>query len=423
MSHRFEELDVLIWLPGESDQVLAGHVLSDAASTSFIYDRAYLSRPGAISIFRDLEMNAHRLYPGESHTLAPSLRDALPDRWGRRAIAAGLGSPVGGPPPEVELDEITVMLRSGADRIGALDFRRSEQNTATDVAEAVSLEDFMTLADQIEEDRPIAPELRCLIKHCTSVGGARPKALYTDANGKKFIAKFTAEDDSYPVVAAEFIAMRLAAQAGIDVAPVEIMKVGTREILLVERFDRTAHSSGGWTRRAMVSALTWTQENELSAHHISYPQLAGIMEGSFEDALAAQEEMLTRLVFNILVGNSDDHARNHAAFWNGSRLKLTPAYDIAPQRRTSREANQAMVLADGSRSAQIRNAATITSAFGVTGPQFAQIVERLVGTIVDHWSDVCDKACLSRREREAFAGRQFLNDFAFDGYGQTPRLN
>lgn len=134
------------------------------------------------------------------------------------------------------------------------------------------------------------------------------------------------------MVKAEFATMRLAACAGMSVAPVEIDRVLDRDVLLVERFDRISVETS-WQRRAMVSALTWTQENELAAHHISYQMLAEIIRARFSEPLENLTELFSRLCFNILVGNTDDHARNHAAFWDGKTLNLTPAYDIAPQRR------------------------------------------------------------------------------------------
>lgn len=425
MSHGFEELDVLIWLPGELQPVLAGQVLADGASTSFVYDRSYLAQPRSISIFgADLPLGVHRHYPSRSHVLAPCLRDALPDRWGRRAIAASLGSPGGTQVRDDDLDEITVMLRSGADRIGALDFQRPGQDPVIDTGEQDTLEDLMALADQIEEGRAITPVFRHLIPKCSSVGGARPKALYTDSKmGQKYVAKFSTEADTYPVVAGEFVAMRLAKLAGLAVAPVKIVKVGWREVLLVERFDRVRHADGSWLRRAMVSFLTLTRESELSAHHISYCQLSEIIADQFHDPVRDQEEMLRRLVFNVLVGNSDDHARNHAAFWNGRSLELTPAYDIAPQRRTSREAGQAMVLANGSRAAQLRNVAGIAPAFGVDREGFRRILDHLVGTIIAEWTGVCEEAGLTRNERDAFAGRQFFNAYAFEDFGPVPSLS
>lgn len=422
-----ETVDVLIWLPGATEPVLAGEVRREWRCLSFTYDRAYLTQGKPISICaRDLKTKFQGHYPQEPHVLAPALRDSLPDRWGRRALAAILSDAEGSPTFEDEIDEMQVMLLTGPDRIGALEFR-APGGQLPGAPSSASLEELGALADYIEEGQQIPPSLAHLVPACASVGGARPKALFTDeARQRKMIAKFSASGDTYPVVCGEFVAMRLAKLAGIDAAAVEIRQMGEgmgkRDVLLVERFDRVRQASGKWTRRLVASALSWTQESELSAHHISYEQLAGHIEDSFERGREAQREMFTRLVFNVLVGNTDDHARNHAAFWTGDTRELTPAYDIAPQRRASREANQAMTLANGSRAAQLQNVAAIAPSFGVTAAQFRQIVDQLVGTIVDHWSVVCDEAGLSRAEQAGFAGRQFLNEYAFDGFGPVPRL-
>lgn len=424
MPEHLEDLDVLIWLPGEPEPVLAGQVRSEDASTSFVYDPGYLLLKHAIPIFQaDLPLVHRKLYPAEPHQLAPSLRDALPDRWGRRAIAAKLSNPPRSRFREDDLDDITVMLGSNSDRIGALEFRWEGHTLSQRADDTIALGDLFRLSQQIERGEAISQDLMRLIPHCASVGGARPKALYTQAEtGRKYIAKFPTEDDTYPVIAGEYIAMRLAALAGLDVAPVAIAKLGKADVLLVERFDRKPHPDGRQTRRAMVSALTWAQETEISAHHISYGELAQIIETQFRDPQRDQVEMLKRLAFNILVGNSDDHARNHAAFTNGRSLELTPAYDIAPQRRTSLEAGQAMTLANGSRAAQLRNAAAIAPLFGISNKQFRQIVDQQVETIVAAWTDACDATCLAQKVRDAFAGTQVFNPYAFEGFGPVPEL-
>lgn len=426
MRKLFMGLDVRIWLPGETEPVVAGQVLFGGTKTSFVYDRKYLKNKAAFSIYaKDLPLGRDEIRIGNPYTLCPSLRDALPDLWGRRAIAASYRHGDFDPHRGDEIDEVIITMFTGSDRIGALDLRFPCKPKKKFVMEdeRPPIEDLMVLADLIEANKEVEGNyLWDMLPHCALVGGARPKALFTDAAGRKFIAKFTAKGDTYPVVQGEYIAMRLGALAGLDVAPVYIEHVAGRPVLLVERFDRVAHPGGGWTRKSIVSALTWTQEAELSAHHISYPQLAGIITDTFENAPAALEEFFTRLIFNILVGNTDDHARNHAAFWNGHSHRLTPAYDIAPQRRISRQAGQAMILSNRSRAAQLANAAAIAPIFGVDQPQFTRIVDRLVGTITDRWSDVCDEASLSRKECAAFAGKQFLNAFAFEGHGQTPRL-
>lgn len=418
-----QDLNILIWPHAETAPVLAGTLSFEAFSVSFRYDRAYLSHPKAISIYGDdLKMHMRGLYTDDANVIFPSLRDALPDRWGRRVIAAGLRGATGKAMLEDDIIEATVMLHTGPDRIGALDFRRPDCPISDKPNAAASLEELMALADLVEGGGDVPPGLHHLIPHCASVGGARPKSLFTDTSGRKYIAKFTAANDGSPVVQGEFIAMRLASLAGINAARVELANLGGRPALLVERFDRTALASGGWARKAMVSALTWTHENELSAHHISYAQLAESIADRFERAAVAHEELFQRLVFNILVGNTDDHARNHAAIWDGATHELTPAYDIAPQRRTTREANQAMVLANGSRAAQLRIAAAVAPEFGISTRQFRQIVDRQVGAIIDNWTAICDEAMLSQHERETFVGKQFLNDYAFEGFGPTPTL-
>lgn len=422
MKPSIDKLDVWIWRPGQRLPVAAGRLTESSGAFSFRYDRAFLGLPEAMPVFdRDLPIDPARRSSQPHHALAPSLRDALPDRWGRRAIAAGLQSEGFSRADADEIDEFTLMLRTGPDRIGGLEFCLPDQRPASENRCSAHLEMLARLVDSIERDEPVPAELRQFIPCCASVGGARPKALYTDPMGQRFIAKFTAGED-FPFVQAEFVAMRLAQSAGIRVAPVHMERIDSRPILLVMRFDRQPHPVSGEHRLHMVSALTWTQVDEISAHHISYPQLAEIMDVACDDPVADKIELFTRILFNILVGNTDDHARNHAGFWDGKKLRLTPGYDISPQRRNTRSANLAMALTDGARSAQLVNAAGIAQLFGVTGPELRRLVERLVGAIRENWIDVCDEAGLSNAEHAGLAGRQFFNEYGFEGFGSTPRL-
>lgn len=422
MAHLTDELDVWFWTPGQRKPVLAGRVTDNGGVISFAYDPDFLRRPNAMPIFdRDLPRGTDRIYPEEPHKIAPSLRDALPDRWGRRVIAAGLRADGIACVAEDEIDDITLMLRTGPDRIGGLHFCRAGEVPDLKTPFPPKLETLAGLVEIIERGDPVPSELRPLLPQCASVGGARPKALFTDVEGGRFIAKF-GFTDNYPVVQAEFVAMRLAEHAGINVAPVQIERVNDRPVLLVKRFDRQPHPVGGEMRHHMVSALTWTQVGELSAHHITYPQLAAIMDETCYDPVEDKAEMFARICFNILVGDTDDHARNHGADWDGEQLHLTQAYDVSPQRRMTRSANQAMALSDGSRAAQLANAAGVAPLFGVTGPDLRRLRERLVGAIREHWIDVCDEAGLTAAERADLAGRQFFNEYAFEGFGRTPRL-
>ena len=147
----------------------------------------------------------------------------------------------------------------------------------------------------------------------------------------------------YPVVKAEYTAMELARRAGIDAAPVELAQALGREVLMVERFDRTHRGA----RRMMVSALTILQRHDahgIAGRYATYADLAHQIRSRFTDADSTLREMFSRIVFNILVSNTDDHASNHSAFWDGANLTLTPAYDICPQARAGGEAAQAMAF-------------------------------------------------------------------------------
>ena len=124
----------------------------------------------------------------------------------------------------------------------------------------------------------------------------------------KMIAKFSSSTDTYNVVKAEYVAMRLAARAGLDVARVHLEHVAGKDVLLVERFDRVK-TKDEWARKAMVSALTLLGLDEMMARYASYEDLAEIIRHRFSSPKATLHELYGRLVFNVLCGNTDDHAR------------------------------------------------------------------------------------------------------------------
>jgi serine/threonine-protein kinase HipA len=209
--------------------------------------------------------------------------------------------------------------------------------------------------------------------------------------------------------------MRLACAAGLDAAPVSLTKALGKDVLLIERFDRT-HVGGGWARRAMVSALTLLELDETEARYASYEDLATTIRHRFADPTQTLKELFGRLVFNVLSGNTDDHARNHAAFWDGERLSLTPAYDICPQGRTGGEASQAMLITGSRRLSQLTVCLEAAPQFLLTTERARAIIDSQLATIRAQWSSVCDQAGLTEVDRRFLWGRQFLNPFALEGW-------
>lgn len=405
---------VWIWLPGTSKPVVAGRIIREDVGFRFVYGQSYLARNDAIALSEDeLPLRAGAQAPLRNLSIAGCLRDAAPDAWGRRVILNKIVGAQGNDAETAELDELTYFLESGSDRIGALDFQSSPSTYIARQYDGASLDELLSSAQRIEEGIPLSPELDQALQHGSSIGGARPKALITDGD-KKHIAKFLLQSDTFNIVKGEFIAMKLAALCGLNVAPVKLTQAMNKDVLLIERFDRN-QTGEGWQRRLMHSALTILQLDEMMARYASYEDLAEAIRRMFTNPKETLEELFGRLVFNILSGNNDDHARNHAAFWDGRAYTLTPAYDICPQNRVGREASQAMLIAGNNRSAKLLSALESARHFLLDDEQAVAIMKTQIQTIKGNWRDVCEIAQLNQTEREFFWHRQFLNPFAFEG--------
>jgi len=409
----YSEAFVWVWLPGAVEPVVAGKLTVDGEHLMFNYGKSYLARKNAIPLYAPelpLQSGLIPLLPGLS--MPACIRDGSPDAWGRRVIINRKLGTKGAKADPAQLDELTYLLESGSDRIGALDFQRSATEYVPRGTEAASLQQLVQAADLIEKGMPLSPELDQALQHGTSLGGARPKAQIDDGD-RKYIAKFSSTTDLYSVVKAEFVAMRLAALCGLNVASVSLTSSLQKDVLLIERFDRV-HSKAGWQRNLMVSALTMLALDEMMARYASYEDLAELIRHRFADASATLRELFSRLVFNILCGNTDDHARNHAAFWDGQTLRLTPAYDICPQNRTGHEASQAMLIAGEDRMSRISSCLTAAGHFLLSREEAIAIVEHQLNCITGHWDAVCTEAGLTGTDRAFLWGRQFLNPYAFE---------
>jgi len=416
-SRENKEAFVWIWLPEKTQPVVAGKLTEDNGFVQFNYGKSYLERIGganpAISIYElELPLRSGVLPLLDGLYIPNSIRDAAPDAWGRRVIINKMLGQKGRNVDTADLGEITYLLESGSDRIGALDFQQSSSEYISRSANNANLEELLESAERVEKGVPLTTELDQALFHGSSIGGARPKALIED-QGIKYIAKFSSSTDLYSVVKVEFIAMKLAACAGLDVAPVRLVEAAGKDVLLIERFDRT-HSENGWLRKSMVSALTLFGLNDMTARYASYEELAQIIRQRFADPKDTLREMFSRLVFNILCGNTDDHARNHAAFWDGKELVLTPAYDICPQGRAGNEASQAMRISERHNLSQLKVCLEVARHFLLSEEDANEIFGQVEAVIRENWDAVCEEATLTEIDKKLFWERQFLNPFSFE---------
>ena len=408
---------VWIWLPGETEPVVAGRLEADNGTIQFNYGKSYLDRirdiPPAIPVYEpELPLKAGALPLPEGLTMPGCIRDAAPDAWGRRVILNKKLGRKGAGSDTAEIDELTYLLESGSDRIGALDFQQSSTEYIPRAAVNVRLEEVIASAERVEKGVPLTPELDQALFHGSAIGGARPKALVQD-HGKKYIAKFSSSTDLYNVVKAEYVAMRLADLAGLHVASVKLAKAAGKDVLLIERFDRVAKGAN-WERKGMVSALTLFGLDDMMARYASYETLSAIIRHRFTNPRPTLKEMFSRLVFNILCGNTDDHARNHAAFWDGKILTLTPAYDICPQGRTGNEASQAMRIYGSNNLSRLKTCLKTAHNFLLSEEEARNIFDKLITTIEEHWGTVCEEAGLNKVDKQLLWRRQFLNPYSVE---------
>ena len=274
------ELYVWVWLPGEVDPVAAGRIYrTKQGSLYFNYGNSYLQNQKAISLNPDelpLRKGSHR--PVNDMTMPSCLRDGSPDAWGRRVIIHRM---MGSDADTAELDELTYLIESGSDRIGALDFQESPNTYVPRETDSALIAELLEASDRVQKGLPLTPELDRALNHGTSIGGARPKALVQDGK-KKYVAKFSSTTDTQNVVKAEYVAMRLAELAGINVAPVRMESAAGRDVLLVERFDRIPKDDQ-FQRKLMLSALTLFQLDEMYARYASYEELTDLIRQKFHN--------------------------------------------------------------------------------------------------------------------------------------------
>lgn len=406
---------VWTWLNHRTKPIVAGVITRAARRYFFSYGQSYLARQDVVPLAPELPLRRGVIEP--LHDMAGALRDASPDSWGRRVIAASILGQGGDDPNISGIDELTYLLESGSNRIGALDFQTSPTEYVPRNSPSATLEKLMESADKIEAGEKLHPDLDVALRHGSAIGGARPKALVTD-RARELIAKFSTSSEIGRGLRAEFVAMRLARACGLDAASVEMREVAGRDVLLIERFDRK-DANEGMQRLGIVSALTLLNGNEADMDDLSYTDdFAPFIRKSFSAPRSNLHELFGRMVFNILCGNSDDHARNHAAFWDGVTLSLTPAYDIAPlliRRSSDAVDRQAMFISGGDRRSHLALCMRAAPSFQLSETQAIDIIARQVSVIKDQLPRLCAEAKLTAVEQETLAS-VMLHPSIFKGW-------
>ena len=308
---------------------------------SFEYDRSWLRGAAAFAFDPDLALVSGPQYPSADRASFGIFLDSSPDRWGRVLMQRRENTRArhNGRRPRSLTEWDCLLGVHDETRLGALRFRAAAGETFIDsdvrlaAPPITSLRELQAASLRFEahvddEEHPDYEHwLSQLFAPGSSLGGARPKASVRDESGALCMAKFPSQQDTRDVGAWELVAHQLAERAGIDVPQARPLRLpeSPYTTFLVRRFDRSTTDR----RLAFVSAKTLTQrvDGEVGA---SYLDLVDLLQSRGADTRADCEQLFRRVVFNILIHNTDDHLRNHGFFIGVDGIRLSPAYDVNP---------------------------------------------------------------------------------------------
>jgi serine/threonine-protein kinase HipA len=366
---------------------------------SLRYADEWLERGFALS--EDLPLLADEFLPREKDTAAGAVDDARPDRWGERVIR------LIDKPSRLSLMEF--LYFAGADRFGALGVSTSREHYSPrtggplpTLADADAIHDIVRKALANE---PIPAAQKRLLAPGVTMGGARPKALL-DIDGEQWIVKFPADDPTdTPLI--EHAAMTLANRARIRTAVTKPIRLVDGHAVAVERFDRRA------ARR--IHAVSANVALKAAGETLGYPELAQLLRrrGVVErDVYIAQmHELFRRMVFNILIDNTDDHEKNHVLLVNDAQqYELSPAFDVLPSGQAL--GYQQLRVGTAGADATLENALSMSALFGLKTDAAVKELRAVVAA-VSGWKPHFAATGASKRDIETYAeqiDRPFLLD-------------
>ncbi len=388
---------IFAYVPGVETPALAGQVIVMATGNDgfcrFKYAREWLDSQFAFPLDPEvlpLDEGTFESQPGWE--VFGAMRDAGPDFWGRKLIERGAN--------RLGLGELDFLLAAGDERTGALAFSTDRAYVKDASTPPVNrLAEVAEAAARLDRDEPVPAEMLKLLGAGTgTLGGMRPKAT-VESDGALWIAKFPSREDRYAITRWEFGTLALAATCGFTVPEHRIQDVGGKAVLLVERFDRRRRGTSR-DRAHYLSGLTMLGLHERDYGQGSYADLALWLRRYGSAPSEDVPELFRRMVFNVLVGNTDDHLRNHAAMNFGDGYRLSPVFDVMPWPTAGGERQQAIGVGHQGRLATSENALSDAALFGFKPEAAEDEIRRLQTKIAGAWEETYRGAGLTAQELE-----------------------
>lgn len=400
--------EVFVHVDLRGEPVLIGrlwaHVRRGRESATFEYDPGWLDHPERFALEPALPLGPGPFHTAPGAPLLGPIGDSAPDRWGRALMrrAERRRARRAGEAPRT-LNEIDYLLMvDDESRQGALRFAMAEggpflaEHDTARIPPLVELPKLLAAAEHVISDDESDEDLRLLLAPGSSLGGARPKASVRDRNGALAITKFPHRDDDWDTVTWEAVALSLAARAGIPVPDWRLEEIAGKPVLILLRFDRVEA-----VRLPFLSALSMLGARDNETH--SYLEIVDALRRHGARPKADIQQLWRRIVFTILISNTDDHLRNHGFLYAGSDgWTLSPAYDLnpVPVDVSPRVLSNAIDFDD--QSASVELAFSVAEYFELE-PDDARDTAADVAGVVSGWREEATRFGLTRGECERMA--------------------
>lgn len=395
-----------VWIDADfiGEMTRVGTLAHDRGHVRFLYSKDWLAHPSCFDIDPDLSLDDATSHPDPEVGNFGVFLDSSPDRWGqtllkrREALEA---KDEKRSPKNLYAWNFLIGVQDFT-RQGALRFKREGTDTFLGSHElsappVAMLRELEVVAKELTGKRiddldALRRWLGVLVAPGASLGGARPKANVTEADGSIWIAKFPAKDDDRDIGAWEGVVHKLAVASKLDVPPAKIVKLSRDyHTFCVKRFDR--HDG---KRLFYASAMTMLKRAD--SEGASYLDIAQfLMTGGAKTHVTSDlEQLFRRLVFNVAVGNRDDHLRNHGFVLTSSGWRLSPAFDVNPN---IDKADHVLNLDDIDNRPSMKSVLTTADLYELGHSRAQQIIEEVI-SVVKNWKEEAKNAGIASSEIE-----------------------
>jgi len=380
------------------------HSRKGKESVSFEYDKSWLIHPERFALEPALKLTEGVFHTGIDQDIFGAIGDSAPDRWGRVLMRRAEFRRAKSKKETVRaLSEADYLLGVSDElRQGALRFSEKingeflSPKNKNSIPPLVDLPKLLVASDKFIDDKENSEDLRLLLAPGSSLGGARPKSSVLDKNGHLAIAKFPRRDDIFEVEKWEAVALTLARNAGITTPLFSLETINKKPVLIVKRFDRIKK-----IRVPFLSAMSMLQARDHEQH--SYLEIADALSQYGANPDEDMKQLWRRIVFNVLISNTDDHLRNHGFLYENQKgWRLSPAYDLNPTPTEIKPRILTTAIDFNNNSASLETALSVAKYFRLNKNETKKIIKE-VKKSTTKWCEVAKNFKLKKKEIDRMA--------------------